>query len=240
MDKQKAPQFPLYYRDFLHAVRHFDKVSAYDYLLLLIEQADSKNGSISEAIFEKMCSTEFIREKFEEDSNGWFNVRMRDILHKREEFSKLQTERINKRWNKSGKQSGTDSGTTFYDSDNDNDNDKGKKEKGLKREKPETAPLIYPFDSELFMNRWQSWKDYKAEQFAFKYKPRGEQAALKSLGELSGTNEKLAISIIEQSMANGWKGLFELDSRNGTSDEHRAELLRKGGDYLKDKYKSKY
>jgi len=58
---------------------------------------------------------------------------------------------------------------------------------------------------------WDLWKDYKSKQFKFKYKTvQSEQAAFDDLVRLSEKNCKNAIEIIKQSMANGWKGLFEL------------------------------
>jgi hypothetical protein len=65
---------------------------------------------------------------------------------------------------------------------------------------------------------WDLWKDYKSKQFKFKYKTvQSEQAAFDDLVRLSEKNCKNAIEIIKQSMANGWKGLFELKiSQNKT------------------------
>jgi len=223
--KQKTPQFPFYYRDFLHAVRHMDKLEAWDYLLLLFEQADSSNGSIPEKIFDKLCTSENIREKFEFDENGYFNLRMRDVLHKRDSFKKSRLNNLSK---KKSTHMGTHKGN-HVDNDIDKDKDKDKRSN-----KVFTQPVVYPFDDELFVNRWQVWKDYKEEQFGFKYKPRGEQAALKSLGGISGNNMRKAIAIIEQSMANGWKGLFELKNGVDAETSKKAfdmadEIMRKHG-----------
>lgn len=83
--------------------------------------------------------------------------------------------------------------------------------------------IIYPFDSEEFFKFWKMWKDYKLKSFDFKYKTEvSEQAALKKLATLSGINETIAIEIIEQSLANGWKGFFKID-KNGTSDKQTRE-----------------
>jgi hypothetical protein len=74
-----------------------------------------------------------------------------------------------------------------------------------------------PFDSENFIHMWQQWKQYKADQHKFKYAAaHTEQAALNTLVKLSNGNEKTAIEIIMQSMAQGWKGFFELNNnKNG-------------------------
>ena len=57
---------------------------------------------------------------------------------------------------------------------------------------------------------WLYWKAYRKEQFRLTYKPMGEKAALKKLLRLSNNNKELQLKIIEQSVENSWKGLFEL------------------------------
>jgi hypothetical protein len=75
--------------------------------------------------------------------------------------------------------------------------------------------VIFPFNTEKFKEQWQFWKDYKKDEFSFKYKTtQSEQAALKKLAELSKNNEGAAIEIIHQSFANGWKGFFEIKNDN--------------------------
>lgn len=95
----------------------------------------------------------------------------------------------------------------------------GKRKKGAgKKPKPELE-LIMPFDSETFHAQWQLWKTYKRKQHEFKYKTVvTEQAALKKLSELAETEDK-AIKIIHQSIAQGWKGFFELknETKNGNN-----------------------
>jgi hypothetical protein len=66
-----------------------------------------------------------------------------------------------------------------------------------------------PF-SEAFMEAWEDWKLFKKEEYRFYYKPRGEQAAIDDLFEISHGDEAVARLIIKQSKAKGWKGLFYL------------------------------
>lgn len=76
--------------------------------------------------------------------------------------------------------------------------------------------IINPFSAD-FLATWELWKQYKLEEFKFKYKGcLSEQAALMRLSDLSGGLEPVAVAIIKQSMANSWKGFFELkDIKNG-------------------------
>ena len=71
---------------------------------------------------------------------------------------------------------------------------------------------------------WSFWKDYKNQQHKFTYKSiLTEQAALKKLAELSQNNEETAISMIERSISNGWKGIFELNNNNNGKGKVIAE-----------------
>jgi len=107
------------------------------------------------------------------------------------------------------------------------------KESIVKESKEEEIKIIFPFDSENFKKLWGFWKDYKKQEHKFSYKTTlSEQAALKSIGEISGQNEEIAGKIIEQSIANGWQGFFELKNNNngkgksGLTEQDKAEWKR--------------
>lgn len=111
------------------------------------------------------------------------------------------------------------------------------KEIGGVGEKIEKLEVILPFHEPEFERAWNGWKEYKKAQFKFTFKgEHSEQIALKGLAELARNDCTTALRIIEQSMANGWKGFFEL--KNGThgkftganltlSPEYRADLERR-------------
>jgi len=208
MGNQKAPSFQFYYRDWLHAVRRWNSDEKIEYLEMLCEQADQSSGSIPEDIFNTECTTEKVREKFEKDANGFFNVRLRDILLKTARFKQSRLKNL------MGSQV-----KPQVEKEEEEEKEKGST-KPVKAK--ETAPLVYPFTDEVFLNRWESWKKYKSEQFKFKYKHSGEQAALKNLATLCRGNLEVALAIIQQSMANGWKGLFELKTGNQPSTPAEA------------------
>jgi hypothetical protein len=91
-----------------------------------------------------------------------------------------------------------------------------------------------PFVSKEFEKMWFDWKDYKKNQFKFTYRTKqSELATLQELIKLSNGQEDIAIKIINQSMANGWKGLFNLkeDAKGTTNnqrklDKHELENLK--------------
>lgn len=99
------------------------------------------------------------------------------------------------------------------------DEDEIEKEKELENE------IELPFTSENFRVSWQKWKDYRRKEFKKSYKsPQTEQAALVHLYELSEKNEYQAVTIINQSIANQWQGLFELKKQqNGSSSKQQSQ-----------------
>jgi hypothetical protein len=93
-----------------------------------------------------------------------------------------------------------------------------------KPDKPDPIIVEYPF-SINFLNFWKNWKNYKKSQFKFIFKtPETEQAALLDLVKKSSGKEETAIEMIQQSMANGWKGIFELKNyQNGQSNSNNNQ-----------------
>jgi hypothetical protein len=103
----------------------------------------------------------------------------------------------------------------------------GKEGKGMEWKGKEEAALVFknPF-SDNFLEEWELWKKFKAHQFNFFYKTAiSEQAAINELVQLSNGDEAVAQKIIRASIANGWKGFFQLKTENHGS----SESLRKPG-----------
>jgi len=72
-----------------------------------------------------------------------------------------------------------------------------------------TEGIEYPF--ELNVEAWESWKEFRKKEYRKSYKNLGEKAAIKKLLKLSTSKEEQAL-ILEQSMENGWIGIFALKS----------------------------
>ena len=83
--------------------------------------------------------------------------------------------------------------------------------------------ITFPFDSDEFKKYWSLWLEFKKEQFNFTYKSNiSIQATLNELVKLSNGQEQTAIKIIEQSIAKGWQGLFQLKTEtNGTNNNQK-------------------
>tara|TARA_R110002050_G_scaffold291216_1_gene445523 strand:- start:238 stop:903 length:666 start_codon:yes stop_codon:yes gene_type:complete len=84
-----------------------------------------------------------------------------------------------------------------------------------------------PFDSKRFSNAWSLWKEYKKKDFRFTFKSAiSESSALSKLHKMSEGHEENALLIIEQSVANGWKGFFQLSkSQNKKSNEPSQDYM---------------
>lgn len=86
------------------------------------------------------------------------------------------------------------------------------------------------FNNQMIQFDWNEWKEYKLNQHKEKFKSqKTEQIAVNKLGELCGFDAAKARLIIEQSIGNLWKGLFELKktTQNGTinSETGRTRTL---------------
>lgn len=94
--------------------------------------------------------------------------------------------------------------------------------KGGVGEKP---TIITPFESADFKAQWELWKQYALDQHKFEYySDAAQQAALSELGNLSKYDEAAAIAIMHQSMANGWKGFFEVKP-HGTNSTGKGKAM---------------
>ncbi|HBR6693688.1 DNA replication domain protein [Klebsiella pneumoniae] len=78
----------------------------------------------------------------------------------------------------------------------------------------------YPYPDQLNAEAWDEWKAYRSEMRFKAYAPteRSEGAAITELINLSGGNHARQMQIVKQSMAKGWKGLFELKGGSGQRD----------------------
>lgn len=85
-----------------------------------------------------------------------------------------------------------------------------------KKKIDERKNLLYPFED--FEQIWQEWVDYKLTEHRFKFKTlKSEQTALHYLQKISKNDKDTATEIIGHSIANGYKGLFELRSKAGAA-----------------------
>ena len=92
----------------------------------------------------------------------------------------------------------------------------------------------YPF--ELNLDAWELWKAFRKEQFRTTYKPLGEAAAISKLLRISNNNKENQAQIIQQSIENGWKGLFELKTEKQTKVQKILSNYQKGLEMINKEY----
>lgn len=75
------------------------------------------------------------------------------------------------------------------------------------------------FPNELNVDVWGEWVEFRKKEYRLSYKALGQKKAIDQLIRLSGGDKLQQRMIIEQSMANGWRGLFRLkDVKQSSSD----------------------
>jgi hypothetical protein len=81
-------------------------------------------------------------------------------------------------------------------------------------------------DFNKWIELWERWKKYKYEQHKDKYKSQdSENTAAKKLLQYSNNDYSIGLHIVEKSIANGYKGFFEIK-------KHEIELI-KPTEYIK-------
>jgi len=83
--------------------------------------------------------------------------------------------------------------------------------------------VVYPFTEIEFLETWKAWLQERRDRRYKSYTDNGEQAALHNLKKMANDDYRIAIAIIQQSIAQGWQGLFEL---KGAKSGKRPELDR--------------
>lgn len=83
--------------------------------------------------------------------------------------------------------------------------------------------VVYPFTENEFLEVWKTWLQERRDRRYKSYTDNGEQAALHNLKKMANNDYRTAIAIVQQSIAQGWQGLFEL---KGAKSGKRPELDR--------------
>ena len=109
---------------------------------------------------------------------------------------------------------------------NNNINNKNNKEENNKEERYSDDEAM-----DTAIKRWFAYKKERKET----YKPIGEKAFIAKLHNLSGGNGDIAIKIVQEAMANNYKGIFPLKGTNTNTEigqilnDSRQKDYNKGG-----------
>ena len=80
---------------------------------------------------------------------------------------------------------------------------------------------------ELNVDVWKKWRAYRKETFRLTYKPIGEKAAIGKLMRLSQGCHEVQEQIIQQSIENGWKGIFNLKGQKQSKTKSTLDNWQK-------------
>ena len=94
---------------------------------------------------------------------------------------------------------------------------------------------VFDFEEleELNVEIWKKWRAYRKETFRLTYKPIGEKAAIGKLMRLSQGCHEVQEQIIQQSIENGWKGIFELKEQKQSKTKSALENWQKARKLIK-------
>lgn len=183
----KDPAVLLYTSDFLSGTFTMSDEQVGRYIRLLCLQ--HQKGKLTEKDMQSICKgyDSDVYEKFDLVDGYYINKRMYEEAEKRSKFTE------SRRKNASVKHM-----PKHMENENENIN-----------ENRNRNVLVYP--SSEFQNLWQQWVDYKKEEHKDRYKStKTEQIAINNLVKLCNGDLKVAEEIVNNSIANKYKGLFEI------------------------------
>lgn len=209
----KDPAFLFYSNDFLSGTFTMSNEQVGKYIRLLCIQ--HQKGILTKKDMLNICQTydEDIYCKFNTDNEGnYFNIRLKAEYEKRKAYSESRS--------KNRKSVKTKKPVKTYDKHMEDVNE----DKDII-----IIEIEYPFNSDKFLLYWKMWKQYKSKEHKFNYKSKiSEQAALKMLAKLANGIESNCYEIIENSIANGYKGFFKPESNKKGAlipDSYKQQIL---------------
>lgn len=99
-------------------------------------------------------------------------------------------------------------------------------EKNKKKVKPQAVILPDYFCNNSFKKTFEDFRDHR-KSIKSKMTLNAEKLLINKLSEFSDNNSDLAIKLMEQSIMNGWKSIFELNERKNLSVSDRKTFTHK-------------
>lgn len=88
----------------------------------------------------------------------------------------------------------------------------------MAKHNPRDNGVKIPFMEPEFMDKWQEWLQYRKERRLPNYVATGLKHTFTKLVNDSQNDYRIAIEIIDQSLSQGWQGLFPIKAlNNGTT-----------------------
>lgn len=180
--------------------------------------AHFNNGNLSLDEIKTVLGSDFgsswptLQKKFKQDEKGlFFNERLVFESDKRSNYSKSRKE------NRKGK--------THMSSHMENENE----DEDLVYSSTLTDYCIKKginFSENFYIRVWNKWISFKKNQFKFKYKDvDSEYIAISGLYKLCSGDEYKSEEIVNQSISNGWKGLFDISAKKENNGEPKPNRV---------------
>ena len=190
----KDPAVLLYTSDFLSGTRTMTNEEVGMFIILLCLQHQS--GRLTEKDMLSICGkyVEAVYSKFQLVDGYYINKRMYEEAEKRSKYTE------SRRNNASAKHMQKHMDNHM---ENENENINENRNRNV---------LVYP--SFEFQNLWEEWIEYKKVEHKDRYKsPKTEQTAINNLIKLCNGDIRIAEEIVNNSIANKYKGLFKVNNQ---------------------------
>lgn len=222
----KDPAFLFYTGDFLSGTMFFTDEQVGVYLRLLMAQ--HQHGRLTEKQVKFICKSydKEVLEKFEKDAEGnYYNLRLENEINKRKSYSESRSNnRKGKVKEDKPKRKKTSKTYDYHMEDENRNKDENKKE-------DETEILKTPLEK-----KFDEFLEYR-KQIKKPVVEKSLQPLKNKLWELSNKDTQTAIDILDQTITNGWQGIFEIKNNNNGKqatntnqqirDKIRTDLERK-------------
>ena len=154
--------------------------------------------------------------RIEKIDGGWFLInhgKYRNMASKADEKCSNAKRQQRHRAKLARNATVTDSNATVTDSNGrvteGRDIAEAEAEADTKKDRKTAPPLALPFDSADFIMFWNNWEQHRKEKKA-KLTPTARNQQLEKLKDMG---EHRAIAALKHSLANGWTGIFEEETR---------------------------
>jgi hypothetical protein len=196
----KDPAVLLYTSDFLSGTYTMTDEQVGRYIRLLCLQ--HQKGKLTEKDMQSICKgyDSDVYEKFDIVDGFYINKRMYEEAQKRSKFTE------SRRKNASAKHM-----HNHMENENENVNE---------------VKDVLVFPSFEFQNIWEQWIQYKKDEHRDTYKSsKTEQIAINNLIKLCSGNLQVAEEIVNNSIANKYKGLFEIKGQKAAPKDKMQQYL---------------
>jgi len=222
----KDPAFLFYPGDWLGGTIAFSRAHKGAYMDLLMGQYNMGHMGLEDikqilgSDFDLMWETK-LAAKFIKDEKGLFyNEKLENEVLRRKKYTDSRKKNL--------KKTKPHMGLHMENGNETVNKDKSKGENANeKREAKPKIEIVLPWQNTRFENAWAEWKEYRKEEKRDGYKTiKAEQRALMGLQKKAKDDEETAYLIIQESMENGWKGLFELKTKTNGNSKDKTELRK--------------